>query len=177
MDKQTLTLTHQMKMAERLIAMRTDLLKMAINRYQLRLDEAEDIYGDTCVYMLERGHQLLNMDDCFDAAITNTMKRRTLNHIRDERRYDYRLMDMWLYREHLADPTDVHAECDLEIDQSVMKADLKQRYHKPQEHALIDQLFDADLSITQLAAQHDVSKHTLHGTARRMRAYLRRHYG
>ena len=80
----------QRKMGERLVAMRPLLMLHMANRFRLEEWDAEEIYSETCVYMLERGYQLIRMDQCFDAAIMNTMKRRALNHIRDAHKRDQR---------------------------------------------------------------------------------------
>ena len=65
-------------MGERLIALRGYIIGHLIGRYNLTEADAEDVYGDSCEYMLRRGYQLLDLTQDFDAAIMNTAKRRAL---------------------------------------------------------------------------------------------------
>ena len=45
----------QRLMGERLVAMRPLLMLHMANRFRLEEWDAEEIYSETCVYMLERG--------------------------------------------------------------------------------------------------------------------------
>ena len=70
----------------KLIEIRSQVLAMLQINYGLHDDVAEDIYSDTCCYMLSRGVELLPNLDC-GGAIRRIAKNRALNHIRDYKRY------------------------------------------------------------------------------------------
>ena len=164
----------QRLMGERLVDMRDYLVSFVQRQYQLELWDAEDIYSETCIYMLNRGCQLVRLDQDFDAAIMSTMKRRALNHLRDGKR-DNKLQSteyshinerssLWSDRRH------EEAEWIYEMD----KPHLMSLTRSPLEAIAMNHLLNyGDLKIRETAKEHGINYNTIHSGMRRARAYLR----
>ena len=164
----------QRLMGERLAAMRPLLMLHMANRFRLQEWDAEEIYSETCVYMLERGYQLIRMDHNFDAAIMNTMKRRALNHIRDAKTRDQRgTTNLGHIREHStlwADGQEQEAEWIYQMD----KEGLENRATHPYEKMAMTHLLDHhSLSVKETAEYYGINPNTLQARVRRARQHLR----
>jgi len=164
----------QRLMGERLVAMRPLLMLHMANRFRLEEWDAEEIYSETCVYMLERGYQLIRMDHCFDAAIMNTMKRRALNHIRDAQKRDQRgTTNLGHIGEHStlwADGQQQEAEWIYQMD----KEGLENRATHPYERMAMTHLLDhQNLTVRTTADHYGINVNTLSAWVRRARQHLR----
>jgi len=160
-------------MGERLADLQRFLISVVMRRYGLTFDDAQDVYSETCVYMLDRGVKLINMSKDFDAAITSTMMRRASNHIRDHRRINYDYVTTMLEREHLAAPDD-WAHIEWEIDHPVIKAEMIKRCTTPTQLALAETYLDFDgTSINDRAKRLGLNENTCHSAGRALKAILR----
>jgi len=160
-------------MGERLADLQRFLISVVMRRYGLTFDDAQDVYSETCVYMLDRGVKLINMSKDFDAAITSTMMRRACNHIRHHRRMNYDYVTTMLEREHLAAPDDfVHV--DWEIDHAVIKAEMIKRCTTDLQRTLAEVYLDFDgLSINEHARRWGLNENSLHSAGRSLKAILK----
>lgn len=164
----------QKKMGERLAAMRPLLLHHVMSHHRLEPWDAEDVYAETCVYMLERGCQLIRMNHCFDAAIMNTMKRRALNHIRDAQKRDQRgTTNLGYIGEHStlwADGQEQEAEWVYEMDREGLEA----RSRNPYERVAMKHLLDhQDQTVGMTAEEYGINVNTLQAWVRKARQHLR----
>lgn len=160
-------------MSERLVDLQRFLISVVMRRYGLTLDDAQDVYSETCLYMLDRGVKLINMSKDFDAAITSTMMRRASNHIRDHRRMNYDYVTTMLEREHLAAPDDL-MNVEWEIDHAVIKAEMIKRCTSDLQRTLAEVYLDFDgLSINEHARRWGLNENSLHGAGRALKAILR----
>ena len=160
-------------MSERLIDLQRFLISVVMRRYGLTLDDAQDVYSETCVYMLDRGVKLINMSKDFDAAITSTMMRRASNHIRDHRRMNYDYVTTMLEREHLAAPDDL-MNVEWEIDHAVIKAEMIKRCTTDLQRTLAEVYLDFDgLSINEHARRWGLNENSLHSAGRSLKAILK----
>lgn len=165
------------KMGEHLADARPQLLVVLMSRYGLTPHDAEDVYGDTVIYMIKRGWQLIDMDQSFGAAVMNTLKRRALNHIRNRRRMNHIYVQRKIERDHLADTKDWVGETEASIDEEAIITQLKAAFADDAPTLpVIHHLFDSDLSMTELGIKTGFNKNTLHGAKRRVRQYMRKHY-
>lgn len=160
-------------MSERLVDLQRFLISVVMRRYGLTLDDAQDVYSETCVYMLDRGVKLINMSKDFDAAITSTMMRRASNHIRDHRRMTSGYVMTMLEREHLAAPCELDA-LDWEIDHAVIKAEMIKRCTSDLQRTLAEVYLDFDgTSINDHARRWGLNENSLHSAGRSLKAILR----
>jgi RNA polymerase sigma factor (sigma-70 family) len=160
-------------MSERLVDLQRFLISVVMRRYGLTFDDAQDVYSETCVYMLDRGVKLINMSKDFDAAITSTMMRRASNHIRDHRRMNYDYVTTMLEREHLAAPDDL-MNVEWEIDHAVIKAEMIKRCTSDLQRTLAEVYLDFDgLSINEHARRWGLNENSLHAAGRALKAILR----
>ena len=164
----------QTLMGERLVDMRDFLVGFVQRQYQLELWDAEEVYSETCIYMLDRGFKLIRLDQGFDAAIMSTMKRRALNHLRGSKHRDKlqttalghinERSTLWSDRRNPEDEW-VH-----EMD----KAHLMSLARSHLEAVAMDHLLNrCDLNIRDTAEEHGINYNTIHAGMRRMRAQLR----
>ena len=164
----------QRLMGERLVAMRDYLVSFVERQYRLEPWDAEDIYSETCIYMLNRGYQLIRLDQEFDAAIMNTMKRRALNHLRDGKRHsklqstEYGHINerssLWSDRRY------EEAEWIYEMDKPHLMSLAKSHVETAAMHHLLN---DYGLGIRETAQANGINYNTIHAGMRRMRAQLR----
>jgi len=161
-------------MGERLVDMRDFLVGFVQRQYQLELWDAEEVYSETCIYMLDRGHKLIRLDQSFDAAIMSTMKRRALNLLRGSKHRD-KLQTTAL--SHInerstlwSDRRNQEAEWIHEMD----KAHLMSLAKSPLETVAMNHLLNhSNLRIRDTAREHGINYNTIHAGMRRMRAQLR----
>lgn len=160
-------------MSRRLVELRDFCLKVGV-KIGLSWDDASDVYGDVCIYMLERGIKLIDLTSNYDGAIVNTMKRRALNFKRDHRRIDYDYVTVMQTREHLAAP-DESDRLDFLLDRDQITARLLASCtSETQREVAKVYLYDAEFSATAYAHQLGINKHTMHGAVRHIKAKLRR---
>lgn len=166
-------------MSARLIAMKDQLISMAMRKYELSVDDAEDVFSTTCVYMLSRGIHLLDMSKCFDAAIMSTMRRRAHNHKhRDSWRQsiDFDLYNYWQENDMLAD--DRAEDACYAIDHDIFSRTLLSVARSENQRIIAIELAkaDDDFNINKIARKYRCNKNTLHGAYRYMKEYMRKHY-
>ena len=160
-------------MGERLADLQRFLISVAMRRVGLTVDDAKDVYSETVLYMLDRGVKLIDLTQNFDAAITSTMMRRALNHVRNHRRIDYDYVTTMLEREHLAAPDEL-SHIDWEIDKAVIKAEMIKRCTSPTQLALAQTYLDFDDITVNARAEHlGLNKNTCHSANRALRLILR----
>lgn len=165
-------------MSARLIALKTELISMAMRKYELSVDDAEDVFSTTCVYMLSRGIHLLDMSKCFDAAIMSTMKRRAYNHSRNSRRQnlDFDLYNYWQEHDLLADDR-VEDAC-YATDHDIFSQTLLSLARNEYQRIIAIELAkaDNDFNVVQIARNYQCNVNTMHGAYRYMKQYIRKHY-
>lgn len=165
----------QRKMGERLVALRRTLIHHAINHYSLKPWDAEDLYTETCIYMLERGYQLLRLDRCFDAAIRNTMRWHTLNHLRSCKRIVEleadKLEVMGSHQAMWTQPYETEFDWIHELD----KPHIMDLASGENEAVAMSYLlgFDGYHNIREAANKHNINLNTAHGALRRIRQRLK----
>lgn len=164
----------QRLMGERLADMRDYLVSFVQRQYRLELWDAEEVYSETCIYMLDRGHKLIRLDQDFDAAIMSTMKRRALNHLRDTQRHSQRQTTALNYineRSTLwSDRKREEAEWVYEMDKPHLMSLAKSHVETAAMHHLLN---DYGLGIRETAQANGINYNTIHAGMRRMRAQLR----
>ena len=166
------------KMGKELIELRRLLFYIFIHRYGLIEADAEDVYQEVCVYMLEKGIRHLDPNQTYVPAIKVTAHRRALNYIRDNKRIDTHQYHLLEERDHLKghDPT---ADLDACLDVvAIHKALLD---HKPVRgracfHSLAKHYFDEDLNIREVARKYRHNANTMHSAKRLMRKLMRSWY-
>lgn len=165
-------------MSARLIALKTELISMAMRKYELSVDDAEDVFSTTCVYMLSRGIHLIDMSKCFDAAIMSTMKRRAYNHNRDSWRQnlDFDLYNYWQENDLLADDR-VEDAC-YATDHDIFSQTLLSLARSENQRIIAIELAkaDDDFVINEIARKYRRNKNALHSAYRYMKQYMREHY-
>lgn len=154
----------------KLIEIRSSVLATLRIHYGLHDDVAEDIYSDTCCYMLSRGVELLQNLDC-GGAIRRTAKNRALNYIRNNKRFTDFAVDDWESWHGLADdhdPDEWIERHDLAlclrayIDQASTEAERTVAQHVCQ----YDQ-------VTDIARVHNINPNTVQGIYRRIKIFAR----
>ena len=164
----------QRLMGDRLVAMRDYLVSFVERNYSLEIWDAEEVYSETCIYMLDRGYQLIRLDKDFDAAIMSTMKRRALNHLRGSKhRGNLQTTALAHINERStlwSDRRNQEAEWIHEMD----KAHLMGLAKSPLETVAMNHLLNhSNLRIRDTAREHGINYNTIHAGMRRMRAKLR----
>lgn len=159
-------------MSARLVDLKSLCVRIGI-KLGLTLDDARDVYGDVCIYMLSRGVKLINLEHDFDAAIVQTMKRRTSNHKRNHRRIDYDYIGVMQQREHLAAKDEIGA-IDWAIDCEALTHELIKRCTTDAQRELARVYLKREcLIINEEAKRTGYNKHTMHGAGRWLKARLR----
>jgi len=161
-------------MGERLVALKGFLINTIMRKLGMNEHDAEDIYSETCVYMLDRGVKLIDMSRDYDAAITQTMIRRALNYVRNMKRLEIGHVAKMQERNHLAAPCEL-AALDWEIDRRALTTELLKRCTTNEQRALAEVFLMRDvLSIATEAERLKINKNTLHGVKRQLREHLKR---
>jgi DNA-directed RNA polymerase specialized sigma24 family protein len=154
----------------KLIEYRPAVLLTLRIKYGLQDDVAEDIYSDTCCYMLSRGVELLQNLDC-GGAIRRIAKNRALNYIRDHKRYSGYAVEDWDSWGKLADahdPDEWVERHDLAlilgayIDQASTEAERTVAQHVCQYE-----------QVTDVARAHNINPNTVQGIYRRIKIFAR----
>ncbi len=141
-------------------------------KYGLQDDVAEDIYSDTCCYMLSRGVELLQNLDC-GGAIRRIAKNRALNHIRDHKRISGFAVDDWESWYGLADdrdPDDWIERHDLAL---ILRAFIDQANSEAER--IIAEHVCQYKSMPRLARAHNINPNTAAGIYRRLKIFARRY--
>ena len=160
-------------MSERLVDLQRFLISAVMRRIGLTVEDAKDVYSETVLYMLDRGIKLIDLTQDFDAAITSTMMRRALNHVRNHRRIDYDYVTTMIEREHLAAPDEL-SHIDWEIDKAVIKAEMLKRCTSDLQRTLAEVYLDFDgTSINDHARRWGLNQNSLHGAGRALKMILR----
>jgi len=164
----------QRLMGKRLVDMRDYLIGFVERQYRLDRWDAEDIYSETCIYMLDRGHKLIRLDQDFDAAIMSTMKRRALNHLRDTQRHSQRQTTALNYINERSTLWSDRRNPEEEWVHEMDKAHLMSLAKSPLETVAMNHLLNRlGLNIRDTAREHGFNYNTIHAGMRRMRAQLR----
>ena len=164
----------QRLMGDRLVAMRDYLVSFVERNYSLEIWDAEEVYSETCIYMLDRGYQLIRFDQDFDAAIMSTMKRRALNHLRDTKRHGQRQTTALNYINERSTLFSDRQREEVEWIYEMDKAHLMDLAKSHVETVAMNHLLnDYGLRIKETAQEHGINYNTIHAGMRRMRAKLR----
>ena len=160
-------------MGERLICLRLDVLAFLMSRYEFSLANAEDVYSETCEYMLRRGYQLLDMDNNFDAAIRTTAARRALNALR-RNRYEspVDVVGILSHQERLEDGYDHVEAWDSFIDGDVFTNHLRATADTPSRRIIAEHFTRGEV-ITELARKNGINVNTMAGALRWARIKVR----
>jgi len=156
----------------KLIEIRSQVLLTLRTRYGLHDDVAEDIYSDTCCYMLSRGVELLQNLDC-GGAIRRIAKNRALNHIRDHKRISGFAVDDWDSWSALADDRDPD-EWIYEHDNELIISSYIKQSKKESERAFARGLSSAE-SVPELSKSIGINQNTAYGIFRRLKTYARQY--
>lgn len=167
------------KMGEQLMEIKPLLMHIAIHKFGLSPSNADDLFQDTCVYMLDRGVEIFDANKSYLPAIRWVHQRRCINHLRDSKRWDYDLYETMRERDHLSSSDrveDIDAQLDAQALQDHMtrltKTKEKGRFAK----VMVDHFFDPDLNMKDLGEAYGLNRHSLQGAKRRLRMELRRVY-
>lgn len=139
-------------------------------KYGLQDDVAEDIYSDTCCYMLSRGVELLQNLDC-GGAIRRTAKNRALNYIRNNKRFTDFAVDDWESWHGLADDHDPDEWIERHDLALILRAYIDQA--STEDERIIARHVCQCEQVTDLARVHNINPHTAHGIYRRIKIFAR----
>jgi DNA-directed RNA polymerase specialized sigma24 family protein len=156
----------------KLIEIRQQVLLTLRIKYGLQDDVAEDIYSDTCCYMLSRGVELLQNLDC-GGAIRRIAKNRALNHIRDHKRYSRYAAEDWDSWGKLADDHDPDGWIYDYDNELIISSYIKQSI-KESERAFARGLSSAE-SVPELSKSIGINQNTAYGIFRRLKTYARQY--
>ena len=164
------------RMGERLVFMRRRAISRIMRVFRLSLDDAQDIYQDTCIYLLDKGWRRLDMYGCIDGAIIHTTKMRAINFFRDQKKFkDDSHFEIFKPGQH---PTHCTPNSwDYEIDREALKAEMASHFKTRGGKIAAQHFFDEGLNPNEIARQYDLNLNTLYGGFRRVKLYLRKHHG
>lgn len=154
----------------KLIEIRSSVLATLRIHYGLHDDVAEDIYSDTCCYMLSRGVELLQNLDCA-GAIRRTAKNRALNHIRDHKRYSGYAVEDWDAWGALADDHDPDQWIERHDLALCLRAYIDQASTEA-ERTVAQHICQYE-QVTDLARAHNINPNTVQGIYRRIKIFAR----
>lgn len=154
----------------KLIEIRSSVLATLRIHYGLHDDVAEDIYSDTCCYMLSRGVELLPNLDCA-GAIRRTAKNRALNHIRDHKRYSGYAVEDWDAWGALADDHDPDQWIERHDLALCLRAYIDQASTEA-ERTVAQHVCQYD-QVTDIARVHNINPNTVQGIYRRIKIFAR----
>jgi len=163
------------KMGERLVFMRRRAISRIMRVFRLSLDDAQDIYQDTCIYLLDKGWRRLDMYGCIDAAIMHTTKLRAINFFRDQKIKDDKHLEIFKTSQHPTNSTP--KSWDYEIDREVLKAEMASHFKTRGQKIAAQHFFDEGLNRNEIARDYGVNLNTIQGGFRSVRLYLRKHHG
>ena len=165
-------------MGEQLMEIKPLLMSIAMHKYGLSPWNADDLFQDTCVYMLDRGVEIFDPNKSYTPAIRWVHQRRCLNHLRDSKRWDYDKYETMRERDHLSSPDRVE-DIDAQLDaQAIQEHLLKHRDRGSNRFSQIiaRHFFDEELNVQQLSRTYGLNRHSMHAAKRRMRIVARRVY-
>ena len=154
----------------KLVEYRPAVLLMLRIKYGLQDDVAEDIYSDTCCYMLSRGVELLRNLDC-GGAIRQTARNRALNHIRDHKRYSGYAVEDWDSWGALADDHDPDQWIERHDLALILRAYINQADSEA-ERTIAQHVCQYE-QVTDLARAHSINPNTAAGIYRRLKIFAR----
>ena len=154
----------------KLIEIRSSVLATLRIHYGLHDDVAEDIYSDTCCYMLSRGVELLPNLDC-GGAIRQTARNRALNHIRDHKRYSGYAVEDWDAWGALADDHDPDQWIERHDLALCLRAYIDQASTEA-ERTVAQHVCQYD-QVTDIARVHNINPNTVQGIYRRIKIFAR----
>jgi len=151
----------------KLVEYRPAVLLTLCIKYGLQDDVAEDIYSDTCCYMLSRGVELLQNLDC-GGAIRQCAKNRALNYIRNNKRFTDFAVDDWYGLADDRDPDEWIERHDLAL---ILRAYIDQA--ETEAERTIAQHVCQYEQVTDLARAHNINPNTAAGIYRRLKIFAR----
>lgn len=166
------------KMGEQLMEIKPLLMHIAIHKYGLSPANADDLFQDVCVYMLDRGVQIFDSNKTYLPAIRWVHQRRCLNYLRDSKRWDYDHFETMRERDHLSSSDRVE-DIDAQIDAQAVQDHLlkhKDRGSNRFSRIIAKHFFDDELNVQQLSRDYGLNRHSMHAAKRRLRIVARRVY-
>jgi|SRR5210317_782834 len=154
----------------KLVEYRSSVLTTLRTRYGLHDDVAEDIYSDTCCYMLSRGVELLHNLDC-GGAIRQCAKNRALNYIRNNKRFTDFAVDDWESWHGLADDRDPNEWIERHDLALILRAYIAQADSEA-ERTIAQHVCQYE-QVTDLARAHNINPNTAAGIYRRLKIFAR----
>lgn len=171
---QTDVMEKREKMSLRLMQMKSYLIAWTVTHFRLSHANAEDVFSETCLYMIERGIHMVDLDQCFDAAIFTTMKRRAINHLRNSRRMiaTGKIDKVLLYATR-ADKRDTVQEWDWHIDKALLTQELLKQATSKQDRIMAHEIFNPQLNAVRLSKKEGINPNTFQAAVRRARQKLK----
>ena len=157
-------------MGEQLMEIRPLLMHIAMHKYRLSPWCADDLFQDTCVYMLDRGVETLDPNRSYIPAIRWVHQRRCINHLRDAKRWNYDAYETLRERDHLSRSDRVEA-IDAQLDAQAIQEHLlkhKDRGSNKFSKIIAKHFFDEELNVQQLSRDYGLNRHSMHAAKRRM---------
>lgn len=167
------------KMGRELMEIKPLLMHISIHKYGLSPANADDLFQDVCVYMLDRGVKLYDSEQSYLPAIRWVHQRRALNHLRDNKRWDYDMFETLRERDHLSTRDrveDLDAQLDAQAVQDHLAKISKTKYRGRFSEIMVKHFFDDGLNMKELGAAYGFNRHSLQGAKRRLRIEARRLY-
>lgn len=166
-------LTDQEIIGARLNEMRSAMIGMLMFKLRLEPHDAEDVFSEVTVYLLENGPRLLDMEKEMSGAIRKLTRMRGLNHIRNNKR----IVHGWFnHREEWGLPGDDSPErWDELIDMNVIAADVLDSIERPSHRAPFAAIM-AGGQINAVAREQGWNQNTLHSAWKRMRYKMKAKY-
>jgi|TARA_R100000479_G_scaffold140661_1_gene76577 RNA polymerase sigma factor (sigma-70 family) len=163
------------KMGEQLMEIKPLLMSIAMHKFGLSPANADDLFQDTCVYMLDRGVIIFDANKSYLPAIRWVHHRRCINHLRDSKRWDHDLYETLRERDHLSSSDRVE-NIDAQLDAQAIQEHLlkhKDRGTNKYSGIIAKHFFDEELNVQQLSRDYGLNRHTMHAAKRRMRIVAR----
>ena len=170
-------MTNELKPQEiigaRLAEMRDPMIRMLMFKLQLEPHDAEDVFSEVTLYLLEHGPRLLDMEKEMGGAIRKLTRMRGLNYIRDNKR----IVHGWFnHREEWGFSSDDDPErWDELIDMNVIAADVLESVERPSHRAPFAAIM-AGGQINAVAREQGWNQNTLHSAWKRMRYKMKAKY-
>jgi DNA-directed RNA polymerase specialized sigma24 family protein len=166
-------LTDQEIIGARLNEMRSAMIGMLIFKLRLEPHDAEDVFSEVTVYLLENGPRLLDMEKEMGGAIRKLTRMRGLNHIRNNKR----IVHGWFnHREEWGFSSDDNPErWDELIDMNVIAADVLESVERPSHRAPLAAIMAGE-QINVVAREQGWNQNTLHSVWKRMRYKMKARY-
>ena len=167
-------LTDQEIIGARLNEMRSDMIRMLMFKLRLEPHDAEDVFSEVTLYLLEHGPRLLDMKKDMGGAIRKLTRMRGLNHIRDNKRIVHGWLHVW--EEWGLLPSDDGPErWDELIDMNAIAADVLESVERPSHRAPLAAIMAGE-QINVVAREQGWNQNTLHSVWKRMRYKMKARY-